>query len=108
MSQEYLVPALEALEDEAAKDATAKTVHSMIEKKLYDCEDDILKGIAEKKKTISGAIGKMRDYAQKNRTGNVGVVAPNVAEKIITEYFGFQNEKKEEAESEGLSIFDIM
>lgn len=110
MEQKYLVKALEVLEEEAQKNGTAKIIHGIIEPMLYNCSDEVLQKIAEKKKTYSGAISKMEKYAKANKSGNVGVVPPDVAEGIITRYFGIDSAKAEKpkAESTEVSIFDLM
>lgn len=110
MKQEYLVQALEVLEEEARKNGTAKIIHGMIEPRLYKCSDTVLQPIADKKKTYSGAISEMEKYARANKSSNVGVVPPDVAEGIITKYFGIDSAKPEKpkAESAEVSIFDLM
>lgn len=109
MEQKYLIKALEVLEEQAQGNGADKAVHIMVEPLLYNCPDSVLQPIAEKKKTISGAIGEMRKYAEKNKKGNVGVVPPDVAEGIITGYFGINCERQPEQKKETeVSIFDLM
>ena len=109
MEQKYLVQALEVLEEEAQKNGTAKVIHGIIEPMLYNCSDTVLQPIAEKKKTYSGAIDKMEKYARANKSGNVGVVPPDEAEKMIKAYFGIDCERQPEQKKETeVSIFDLM
>ena len=109
MEQKYLVKALEELEEQAQGNGIDEAVHIMVEPLLYNCPDSVLQPIAEKKKTISGAIGEMRKYAEKNKSGNVGVVPPDEAEKMIKAYFGINCERQPEQKKETeVSIFDLM
>lgn len=107
MKQDYLVKALERLEEEAQKDEVMKAVHSIVEPLLYGMDDEELQPIAEGKKTYTGAIKELENEARKNKKGNVGVVNPSKAEEIIKGYFGIDSEAPAPEKKKTVSIFDL-
>ncbi len=46
--------------------------------------------ILDKDKTIAGSLKKMEDYARKHKSGNCGVVPPDVGFNIVLKYFGLK------------------
>lgn len=109
MSQNYLIGALESLEEEAQKSGVLKAVHGILEKYLYELDDTLLQPIAEKNKTYAGAMKEMEAVARKRKNGNMAVIPPDEAEKIIKAYFGINSEKAENSggNSGTVSIFDL-
>lgn len=109
MKNEYLVKALEKLEEEAQKDEVFKAVHKMIEPMLYDAEEATLQDIAEGKKSYGGAMKQMETEARKKKTGNHAVIPPAEAEKILKGYFGINSKSDdvEEPKKQVVSIFDL-
>lgn len=109
MSQDYLVGALESLEEESQKSDILKAVHAVLEKYLYELDDTLLQPISEKKKTYAGAMKEMENVARKRKNGNMAVIPPDEAEKIIKAYFGINLEKSDNSGviSGTVSIFDL-
>lgn len=107
MKQDYLVKALEKLEEEAQNDNVLKAVHSIIEPMLYELDDEKLQPIADGKKSYAGAIKEVEAVALKNKKGSVGVVPPDEAEKIIKAYFGIDSAAAAAEKKKTVSIFEL-
>ena len=86
-----------------------KKIHSDIEPLLYSANDEILTEIAEKKKTIGGAIRKMEEIVKaqiKKKSGAVTyLLTDEEGLKICRDYFGLSGAASEKKET--LSIFDL-
>lgn len=107
---EILTKALELLDAEAwACGESYKRIHEHIEPMLYNADEDTLKAIADKKKTIAGAVSAMRDEAQKRRGKgeNCVVLTDDEGFAICEKYFGVSAEKIKKSQSNVMSIFDL-
>lgn len=106
-----LTKALEVLDSEMREAGTMsyKKIHSDIEPLLYSANDEILTEIAEKKKTIGGAIRKMEEIVKaqiKKKSGAVTcLLTDEEGLKICRDYFGLSGAASEKKET--LSIFDL-
>lgn len=107
---DILTKALEALDAEAwSGNESYKRIHEYIEPMLYNADEETLKAIAERKKTIAGAVSAMRDKAQKqlSKGANCVVLSDDEGFAICEKYFGISAEKSKKSQSNVMSIFDL-
>ena len=105
-----LTKALENLDEEMREAGleTYKKIHTDIEPLLYSAPDEIISDIAEKKRTITGAIKKMEEIVKAQIKEKKGAVVRILTDeeglRICREYFGFSEGTKKD---KPLSIFDL-
>ena len=56
---------------------------------------EIAASILDKQKTIEGALGEIRKYAEEHRTGNFAFVPPETALDIVGKYYGIETAEEE-------------
>lgn len=106
-----LTKALEILDTEMREAGTEsyKKIHADIEPLLYNAKNEVINEIAEKKKTIGGAIRKMEEIVKAQIKEKKGAVTCLLTDeeglKICRDYFGLSGAVSEKKET--LSIFDL-
>lgn len=91
-----LIRALEVLDAEKQNNSTYEVIYEHIEPLLYNASDVALKAIAEKEKTIAGAVSQMQAEAKKKikeKRGSV-IISGEDEFKLCEQYFGL-NKKGE-------------
>jgi len=103
-----LIKALEVLDAEKQNNSTYEVIHEHIEPLLYNASDAVLKAIAEKKKTIAGAVSQMQTEAKKKLNGksSCAVISDTEGFAICKKYFGVADSTEQAAAV--TSIFDLM
>ena len=89
--------ALDKIRDEMAAKANNPGVQTMGEglTEMLQQRPEIAAQILAKDKTVEGAFGEVRKYAQAHKTGNFAFVPPQKAMAIVAGYFGIDAEKAE-------------
>lgn len=90
-------------------DMTVRVICDHVVDKLQGASEETLKNIINKPLTIEGAIGAMRDVAQKCKTGNYAVLTESEGFKIIDKYFGIDKSAAQiEKPQKTVSLFDMI
>lgn len=101
------------MEDECEKNKTnqmMRVICNHVNEKLNNQPDNVLDEILNKKLTISAAIGKMKEEAQKNAVGGCGMLTDEEGFKIIDSYFGLNgsNSQSNAETKKTVSLFDLI
>ncbi len=105
---------IDALEKECRKNGNSHMYEVISNHLISQCEAnsqvlEIMAKAIDEKKSINGAIGKMRDEAKKRAVGGYGILTDEEGFEIVRKYFGIKKEKNEEERTaEIVSLTDFM
>ena len=80
--------------------------------KLKSAPEEVLKNIVDSKRSLSGAIQRMKSEAEKHKTGGYAVLSDEQGFAITDEYFGIAGEAlqqpEQKPEQKPVSLFDMI